>query len=123
MTIQTRNGQREQIDNMDFAGVGNFVDKSAEYRAAVAALTGQLKARGANVDVISGRSWPYYVLMVVLAGFFVLMLPVLIALGGPIGIVMVLIGLITVGPRTWRWFKLNRPQTGTLDALPPGSMP
>ncbi len=123
MTIQTSDGGREEIDNIDYVRVADFTDRTRDYRMAVAALTDQLQAKGAKVAVTSGRSWPYYALMVACTVFFLLVVLLTFLVGGLIGIAVKLVVLALMAPRLIGWFKHNRPGTGTLDALPPGVMP
>lgn len=123
MTISTSDGRTEVIDNVEFAGVGQFADRSADYQAAVATLTRRLADKGVRVAVTSGRSWAYYILMAVLTGIFLLLVLLTFLVGGVIGMLIKIVALTAMAPRLIRWFARNTPKTGTLTSLPSGSMP
>jgi hypothetical protein len=123
LTIHSRTGAREEIDNAHFESIGNFTEQSIGYRTAVSALVDGLKNSGTTVEIVSGKSWPYYGFMLLLTVFVALVFLLTLLVGGPIGIIVKLVLVTLFVPTLFRWFKRNVPRRGTLDALPPGSLP
>ncbi len=121
--VQAGSGAGAEIDNMSFAGIGNFEDRSFKYALLVHGLSQKLSAAGSACEVVGGVSWPYY-LFAAGAGVFGLLIVLLTFLiGGPI-LILIKVALIAVYlPRMVRWIKRNQPAQGTLTALPPGTVP
>lgn len=123
MTIHTKSGHQESLDNVHYVSVANFVDQSADFRKAIDFLTKQLKDKQIPVSIVSGRSPLVFVVTAILSAFLVLFLLATLLIGGPLIIIVKLAIMIGFAPTLYRWFKRNRPQRGSLDRLPPGSVP
>ena len=121
--VLARSGAGAEIDNMSFAGIGNFEDRSFKYALLVHGLSQKLFAAGSTCEVVGGVSWPYYAFAVGVSGFVLAIVLLTILIGGPILILIKVAVIVAYLPTLWRWIKRNRPARGTLTALPTGTLP
>ena len=121
--VQARSGVGAEIDNMSFAGIANFEDRSFKYALLVHGLSQKLAAAGSQCEVVGGVSWPFYLFAVGAGVFSALMVLLTFLIGGPVVILIKAALIVVYLPRMVRWIRRNRPARGTLTALPSGTVP
>lgn len=125
--LRFRNGAKWQIDNVHFAGVGDFENRSASYNPFVHAVVAQLKAKAPDAKGRVGSAPVFYWVSVIgLSILFAFLGMLLLAI--PIaefpGMVWVKLGLIAFFlPTLFLWAKKGFPRGMKLDAIPKDALP
>jgi tetratricopeptide (TPR) repeat protein len=123
LRLSDRSGRRFDIDNIHFEGFANFEDRSMVFSLVMGILLESLTQGGHRVEITSGVSWGYYLLMLLIT---VIASPILLLgaiAGGFIGMGIFLVVSFFAVPTIIRWLKKNRPKRLTSDEarafLPP----
>jgi hypothetical protein len=125
--IGFRDGTCWQVDNVHFAGISDFEDRSASYVPFVRAALERIRAEAPGARLYSGaRAASYYAQ----AGFAIAVLLVLAAiltlvpLGGVPLLPLRLLLVAWMIPPFIKWLRRSRPRALDLNAaLPPGVLP
>jgi hypothetical protein len=120
-------GGMVELFNLDYRGIANFADVSAEYAAFLAELHRRLAAHGTDVIFRHGNSVGAYIANIVLTVFIfaVVALAVLLLFtwGGPVVAIVKLVILLFFVPVLVRYIRRARPGTYDPLALPAAVLP
>lgn len=127
LELRLKSGGKLTVDNVHFAGLANFEDRSASYRPFVEDVLAELKRRRPDVKVRVGSSpVAYWFLLAFVTAAFGLLALVLLALPGAgiPGVAWVKLAIVAVSlPVLVQWARKSYPRPGRLDAIPETVLP
>lgn len=122
-----RQGGMVNLFNTDYAGIGDFPEKNAEYAAFVRELHKRLAAHGTNTVFRKGNSTVAYALNLALAIFIFAMIALAFVLLFNFGLMWIavvkLIVVLVFVPVLIRYIRRVRPESYDPLALPPDAVP
>ncbi len=127
--VKLKDGRRTEFDNGHFAGVADFTDQSAAYRAFVLALLEQLRAASPAARLEIGETTSAYMgqiaLVTVAAAALLLVLMLTAGAAVVLGPVLWNAAFILISlPLLLAWLRRARPRRINLDdPLPPDALP
>jgi len=119
-------GEKVQVDNMHWRGLGDFEDRSGSYRAFAAATAGRVAALAPAAKAEAGApAWSWVIQILFLASAMTLLSFVVIGLGafgGAFELVRMAL-VVAMLPAAAVWMVRARPRPLDLNALPESVLP
>lgn len=120
--VVTNTGWMAEIDNQHYAGLAEFEDRSASYRAMIELLLLRLRAANPQARLVTGQGTALWLSM----GFLLLMLLalflVVLTIGGPL-IALIKLGVLAFfAPTMVRYIRVNRRRVLPIAADPPAGV-
>lgn len=113
LTLTTRDGQRWRIDNMHFAGIGRFEDRSARFTpfvlACVERIAAQAPGAAARLGAAAAVYWSQLAFVVAAFGLLAAILLIL-PVGAGVVVWVKLVVILAALPLLARWILRARPR-------------